>query len=169
MTWSPLDPTGTVYFRTGHRLTFGDLFNAWGQPLTRHGSRHSAGSPVRAYVNGHARNGDPRQIQLTAERGNRDRGRTARSAAHTLPIPAEAIGRPELTTSRAGYPDYVSAATIDEPAPDKRRWLVLGICCMSLLIIGLDVTIVNVALPAIHRSLESSLSGLQWTIDTTRW
>jgi len=36
---------------------------------------------------------------------------------------------------------------------------------MSLLIVGLDATIVNVALPAIHRSLKASLSGLQWTID----
>ncbi len=36
---------------------------------------------------------------------------------------------------------------------------------MSLLIVGLDTTIVNVALPAIHRSFHSSLSGLQWAID----
>src|SRR5947209_8079525 len=36
---------------------------------------------------------------------------------------------------------------------------------MSLLIVGLDSTIVNVALPAIHRSLHASFSGLQWTID----
>ena len=47
----------------------------------------------------------------------------------------------------------------------RRRLLILGICCMSLLIVGLDTTIVNVALPAIHRSLHASLSGLQWTID----
>jgi EmrB/QacA subfamily drug resistance transporter len=47
----------------------------------------------------------------------------------------------------------------------KRRLLVLGICSMSLLIVGLDTTIVNVALPAIHRSFGASLSGLQWTID----
>src|SRR6202050_29189 len=47
----------------------------------------------------------------------------------------------------------------------RRRLLILGICCMSLLIVGLDTTIVNVALPSIHRSLHSSLSGLQWTID----
>jgi EmrB/QacA subfamily drug resistance transporter len=46
-----------------------------------------------------------------------------------------------------------------------RRLLILGICCMSLLIVGLDATIVNVALPAIHRSLHASLSGMQWTID----
>ena len=46
-----------------------------------------------------------------------------------------------------------------------RRLLILAICCMSLLIVGLDSTIVNVALPAIHRSFDGSLSGLQWTID----
>jgi EmrB/QacA subfamily drug resistance transporter len=46
-----------------------------------------------------------------------------------------------------------------------RRLLILVICSMSLLIVGLDVTIVNVALPAIHRSLGASVSGLQWVID----
>jgi len=45
------------------------------------------------------------------------------------------------------------------------RLLVLGICCMSLLMVGLDTTIVNVALPSIHRELNASVSGLQWTID----
>jgi EmrB/QacA subfamily drug resistance transporter len=53
-----------------------------------------------------------------------------------------------------------------EVVPDRRRrLLILGICSMSLLIVGLDTTIVNVALPAIHRSFHASLSGLQWTID----
>ena len=47
----------------------------------------------------------------------------------------------------------------------RRRVLILIICSMSLLIVGLDVTIVNVALPAIHRSLHASVSGLQWTVD----
>ena len=42
-----------------------------------------------------------------------------------------------------------------------RRLLVLAICCMSLLIVGLDNTIVNVALPAIQRDLHASVSGLQ--------
>lgn len=46
-----------------------------------------------------------------------------------------------------------------------RRLLVLGICCISLLMVGLDVTVVNVALPAIRGSLHASVSGLQWTID----
>ncbi|HEY2287805.1 MAG TPA: MFS transporter [Streptosporangiaceae bacterium] len=46
-----------------------------------------------------------------------------------------------------------------------RRMLILAICCMSLLIVGLDATIVNVALPSIQRDLHTSVSGLQWTID----
>jgi EmrB/QacA subfamily drug resistance transporter len=47
----------------------------------------------------------------------------------------------------------------------SRRLLVLAICCMSLFIVGLDVTIVNVALPSIGRDLHAGVSGLQWTID----
>ena len=44
-----------------------------------------------------------------------------------------------------------------------RPRLVLAICCMSLLIVGMDVTIVNVALPSIRRDLGASVSALQWT------
>jgi len=47
----------------------------------------------------------------------------------------------------------------------RRRHLVLAICSAGLLVVGLDATIVNIALPAIHRSLGSSLAGLQWTVD----
>jgi len=47
----------------------------------------------------------------------------------------------------------------------RRRLLVLAICCMSLFIVGLDVTIVNVALPSIGRDLHAGVSGLQWTVD----
>ena len=43
--------------------------------------------------------------------------------------------------------------------------LILGICCMSLLLVGMDVTIVNVALPSIQQDLHASLAGLQWVID----
>ncbi len=47
----------------------------------------------------------------------------------------------------------------------RGRQLVLVICSTGLLVVGLDATVVNVALPAIHRSLDSSLAGLQWTVD----
>ena len=47
----------------------------------------------------------------------------------------------------------------------RRRLLILAICCMSLVIVGLDNTIVNVALPSIQRDLHASVSGLQWVVD----
>jgi EmrB/QacA subfamily drug resistance transporter len=47
----------------------------------------------------------------------------------------------------------------------RRQLAILAICCMSLLIVAMDSTIVNVALPSIRRDLHASLSGLQWTID----
>jgi EmrB/QacA subfamily drug resistance transporter len=53
---------------------------------------------------------------------------------------------------------------MSEPTP-RRRLLILGICCMSLLIVSLDNTILNVALPSIGRDLHASVTGLQWTID----
>jgi EmrB/QacA subfamily drug resistance transporter len=46
-----------------------------------------------------------------------------------------------------------------------RRWLILGICCTSILMVGLDNTIVNVALPSVGRELHAGLSGLQWVVD----
>jgi hypothetical protein len=54
------------------------------------------------------------------------------------------------------------------PVPElsqRRRLPVLAIYCLSLLLVGTDVTIVNVALPSIRRDLQVSVSGLQWTID----
>src|SRR6202046_3504569 len=48
----------------------------------------------------------------------------------------------------------------------RRRYLVLAICCMSLFIVGMDATIVNVALPSTGRALPASVSGLQWTVDS---
>ncbi len=47
----------------------------------------------------------------------------------------------------------------------SRRLLVLGICCSSLFIVGLDSTIVNLALPSIRAELDASVTKLQWTID----
>ncbi|MBZ6139736.1 MULTISPECIES: MFS transporter [Streptomyces] len=47
----------------------------------------------------------------------------------------------------------------------RRRMLVLAICCMSLLIVSIDNTILNVALPSMQRDLHASTSGLQWAID----
>jgi EmrB/QacA subfamily drug resistance transporter len=47
----------------------------------------------------------------------------------------------------------------------RRRQLVLAICCMSLFIVGLDATIVNLALPSIQQNMHASVSSLQWVVD----
>ncbi len=47
----------------------------------------------------------------------------------------------------------------------RQRTIVLAICCMSLLIVSLDNTVLNVALPSMRRELDASVAGLQWTID----
>ncbi|MFF0061624.1 MFS transporter [Streptomyces sp. NPDC005279] len=47
----------------------------------------------------------------------------------------------------------------------RRRLVVLAICAMSLLIVSLDNTILNVALPSIQKEFHASVAGMQWTID----
>ena len=54
------------------------------------------------------------------------------------------------------------------PVPElsqRRRFLVLAICCASIVVVVMDISIVNVALPAMRRDLHASVSGLQWTVD----
>lgn len=48
---------------------------------------------------------------------------------------------------------------------DSRRWLTLAVLCVSLLIIVIDNTIVNVTLPSLVRQLGASVSQLQWVVD----
>src|SRR5580692_197766 len=48
---------------------------------------------------------------------------------------------------------------------NRRLGIILATCCLSLFVVGVDVTIVNVALPDIGRTFHAPVSGLQWTID----
>ena len=47
----------------------------------------------------------------------------------------------------------------------SRPGVILFTCCLSLFMVSMDVTIVNVALPQIQRDLQATTSELQWTID----
>src|SRR5437868_2786019 len=49
-------------------------------------------------------------------------------------------------------------------ALDRRRWTLIAVCVTTFMLL-LDITIVNVALPSIQRSLHASLIGLQWVVD----
>jgi hypothetical protein len=63
-----LDPTGLVLVRPGSRLTLGDLFRAWGEPLSRTrltSFAAAAGTQVAVFVDGRRWNGGPASIPLT--------------------------------------------------------------------------------------------------------
>jgi EmrB/QacA subfamily drug resistance transporter len=52
------------------------------------------------------------------------------------------------------------------PVTGGRRWLVLVVLCLSLVIVGIDSSILNVALPTLVRELGASTSELQWIVDS---
>jgi EmrB/QacA subfamily drug resistance transporter len=52
------------------------------------------------------------------------------------------------------------------PAIDRRRWLALYVLCAGMLMIVLDVTVVNVALPSIRGDLGFSQSSLAWVVNS---
>ena len=47
----------------------------------------------------------------------------------------------------------------------KRRWLALLTLCLCITVIGVDNTILNVALPTLVRDLHATTSDLQWIVD----
>jgi EmrB/QacA subfamily drug resistance transporter len=54
---------------------------------------------------------------------------------------------------------------VDAETIHRRRWVTLGVLSLSLVIIGLDNTILNVALPTLVRELNATGSQLQWMVD----
>ena len=67
----------------------------------------------------------------------------------------DTIELPGLTSSVA--PPAVPA--------DRSRWIALAVLCAGMLMIVLDVTIVNVALPSIQADLRFSQAGLAWVVN----
>jgi EmrB/QacA subfamily drug resistance transporter len=55
--------------------------------------------------------------------------------------------------------------SISSPSDDRRRWATLTVVCFAQLMIVLDVTIVNVALPAIQGDLGFSQPNLTWVVN----
>jgi MFS family permease len=58
-----------------------------------------------------------------------------------------------------------TAGRVEGAVRRPNRWVVLAICSMSLFVVGLDTTIVNVALPAIGHGLQVGTRGLEWAVD----
>jgi EmrB/QacA subfamily drug resistance transporter len=57
------------------------------------------------------------------------------------------------------------AAPAIDPRIHARRWWTLGVLSLSLVIIGLDNTVLNVALPTLQRTFHATASELQWMVD----
>ena len=53
----------------------------------------------------------------------------------------------------------------NDPAVHQRRWFLLGVLCLSLVMIVMAVTSLNVALPSMQRDLDTSAATLQWIVD----
>ena len=58
-----------------------------------------------------------------------------------------------------------ASAPLVTPPADGRRWATLVVVCLAQLMIVLDVTIVNVALPAIQQDLHFSQGNLTWVVN----
>ena len=56
------------------------------------------------------------------------------------------------------------ARAASSPSKD-RRWIVLAVLCLSVFLVVVDNTIVNVALPTLNRTLAASITSLQWIVD----
>jgi EmrB/QacA subfamily drug resistance transporter len=54
---------------------------------------------------------------------------------------------------------------VQEPAPVRRRWWTLAVLSLSLLVIVVDTTIVNVAIPTFAAQLHAGATALEWIVD----
>jgi EmrB/QacA subfamily drug resistance transporter len=66
-----------------------------------------------------------------------------------------------------GMTDYAQSTQLSPTAAttDRRRWMALYVLCVGMLMIVLDVTVVNVALPSIQSDLGFSQSSLAWVVN----
>src|SRR5579864_2823981 len=67
--------------------------------------------------------------------------------------------RPDRPRARAG------GVRVTQANPDRRRWLALVVLCVGQLMIVLDATVVNVALPAIQHDLRFTPASLAWVVN----
>jgi EmrB/QacA subfamily drug resistance transporter len=91
-----------------------------------------------------------------------------------------AVASPTAPTAPSQAPSPTAVEPVPAPAPtpsaspsprsrpaldDRRRWLALVVLCIGQLMIVLDVTVVNVALPSIQRDLHFSSASLAWVVN----
>src|ERR1700756_3905670 len=57
-----------------------------------------------------------------------------------------------------------AVTAITDPGTDRRRWLALGVICIAQLMVVLDLTVMNIALPSAQRALHFSTADRQWVV-----
>ena len=60
---------------------------------------------------------------------------------------------------------FAGSQSPPQPAAPAHRWGALAVLCVPLLIISLDNTVLNVALPTLVEKLHATTSDLQWIVD----
>lgn len=71
-----------------------------------------------------------------------------------------------MSTTEIG-PDRISGAAVTDPTTDPhhaRRWLILGVLALAQLMVVLDATVVNIALPSAQHALAFSDNNRQWIV-----
>jgi EmrB/QacA subfamily drug resistance transporter len=74
-------------------------------------------------------------------------------------------GGPLLNSRMAIGTQTTSAPMMGEGLSPPRRWLALSVLCVSMLLVNLDNTVLNVALPTLVRVLNAASTQLQWIVD----
>ncbi len=105
-----------------------------------------------------------RSASRGVRRTYRPEGRAQAAADADRPV------RDEDSSPASPDEDASSAAPAPSPSPsaprsERRRWIALAVLCLGQLMMVLDATIVNVALPSIQRDLHFSQGNLTWVID----
>jgi EmrB/QacA subfamily drug resistance transporter len=123
-----------------------------------------------------ARNEGPSRRTTTSRPGDLPEGVAARARSAIGPGAQVVQGGATATASSAtatassvtATASSVAASTVTGDAArkrERRRWIALAVLCLGQLMMVLDATIVNVALPSIQRELHFSQSNLTWVIN----
>ena len=79
--------------------------------------------------------------------------------------PSGRFETPEVTASTRAGGQTEAGTPVRFEAVDPRRWMALAVMCFTVLLISLDATVLNVALPTLVVHLHPSASGVQWIAD----
>ena len=111
----------------------------------------------------------------TAELAHAERVRAGGESAHEryeaasldATEPSSGYEVASLSVAEPASGDEEAGVIAPEPSPgrERRRWIALAVLCLGQLMMVLDVTIVNVALPSIQRELHFSQGNLTWVMN----